>query len=74
MWYVYVLESLEKDWYYYGYTSDLKRRYKEHESGLVSSTKNHKPLKLKYYEAYDLEILARNREKTLKKADQQQML
>jgi predicted GIY-YIG superfamily endonuclease len=36
--------------------------------GKVKSTKFHRPLVLKYYEAYDSEILARKREQTLKKS------
>ena len=68
MWYVYLLESIDKQWHYYGFTTDLRRRYREHVEGKVVSTKGHKPFTLRYYEAYDSEILAREREATLKRS------
>jgi predicted GIY-YIG superfamily endonuclease len=60
--------SLRSDWHYYGYTNDLKFRFKTHSLGLVKSTSAYLPLKLKYYEAYDNENLARAREATLKRS------
>lgn len=67
MWYVYVLVSdKKKDWHYYGYSADLKRRFAQHFSGVVASTRPYLPLHLKYYEAYDTENAAKHREKTLK--------
>ncbi len=68
MWYVYLLESSDGKWHYYGYTSDLKRRFAEHSNGMVQATKHHLPLVLRYYEAYDSETLARTRESTLKRS------
>ncbi|HSW80535.1 MAG TPA: GIY-YIG nuclease family protein [Candidatus Saccharimonadales bacterium] len=68
MWYVYVLESEDKKWHYYGYTSNLKLRFMEHLNGEVTATRYHKPFKLRYYEAYDDESLARQREATLKRS------
>lgn len=50
--YVYILRSLIKDWLYVGYSTDLKRRIDEHNSGKTSSTKKYKPLELIHYEAY----------------------
>ena len=49
--YTYVLQSLKDNKHYIGFTDDLKRRKIEHDSGLVSSTINRRPLKLVYYEA-----------------------
>ena len=66
MWYVYVLESEDGSWHYYGYTSNLKQRFDDHSRGKVASTKKYLPLKLRYYEAYDSEKLAKQRESTLK--------
>jgi putative endonuclease len=64
---VYVLVPDKKaNWHYYGYSSDLKRRFAEHSSGTVSSTKPYLPLRLKYYEAYDTEAAAKRRETQLK--------
>ena len=49
-----------------GYSQDLRRRFREHNSGKVSSTRNRRPLKLIYYEAYLLEADASGRERFLK--------
>jgi putative endonuclease len=51
MYYVYVLRSARDHNYYVGKTSDLKKRFDEHCSGRVHSTKNRLPLELVYYEA-----------------------
>jgi putative endonuclease len=66
MFYVYVLKSIKDDKCYIGSTNDLKRRLKEHNQGLVISTKPRKPFKLIYYEAYLSEKDARKRESSLK--------
>ena len=67
VWYVYVLVSdTKKGWHHYGYSSDLKRRFAEHTTGNVSSTKPYLPLRLKYYEAYDNLAAAKHREIILK--------
>ena len=66
MYYVYLLISEKDGNFYTGSTADLKRRFKEHNSGLVNSTKNRLPLKLIYYEACLNETDARNRERYLK--------
>lgn len=67
MYYVYILQSLNKEnWLYKGSTSDLKRRFKEHNSGKNFSTAPYKPFKLIYYEAYFLKTDAEAREKYLK--------
>lgn len=49
-----------------GSTSDIKRRIKEHNDGLVYSTKLRRPLKPIYLEGYASEEDARHREKNLK--------
>jgi len=66
MFYVYVLESLKNKDLYFGYTSDLKKRIKEHNSGENFSTKFHKPWNLIYYEACLKREDATRREKYLK--------
>ena len=58
MHYVYVLKNGKTEELYYGYTSDLDRRLKEH-------NKNDK-WQLIYYEAYLSESDARERERKLK--------
>jgi putative endonuclease len=52
MQYVYELKSLIKERIYVGYTEDLRKRFKEHNSGHVTSTSSLRPLKLVYYEAF----------------------
>ncbi len=66
MFYVYILQSLKDNKLYIGYSSNLKKRFVEHRRGIVSSTKNRRPIVLIYYEAYRSEKDARIREKFLK--------
>lgn len=66
MFYVYILKSIRDGDLYTGSTGDLKKRFLEHNEGLVKSTKMRRPLKLVYYEAYSAEKDARLREARLK--------
>lgn len=66
MYYIYVLRSITDGKLYNGYTNNLKRRFQEHNDGLVPSTKNRKPLELIYYEAYCNQQDATSREKYFK--------
>ena len=66
MFYIYILFSEKDRQLYTGFSSDLKARFEKHSKGLVISTKDRRPLKLIYYEAYLKEIDARRREKYLK--------
>ena len=68
MHYVYILK-LKNNQLYTGFTSDLKRRIKEHELGKVESTRHRRPLELIHYEAYTEESDARRREEFLKKSE-----
>jgi len=65
-WYVYIIKSDKKRWYYVGSTNRLKERILEHNSGKVLSTKGFRPLELVYFEEFIGESSARNREKKLK--------
>jgi len=58
MFYLYVIWRESDGYYYIGYSSDLKRRFKEHSA--------RQKCKLVYYEAYISEDLARARELALK--------
>ncbi len=51
MYFVYVLKSLKDDKFYIGFSEDVKRRNKDHNSGKVLSTKDRRPFKLIDYEA-----------------------
>lgn len=65
MYYVYLL-LLSNGKVYTGMTDDLKRRVKEHFLGKVLSTKNFRPLKLVFYEAFLNKKDAARREKYFK--------
>jgi putative endonuclease len=66
MYYVYVLESISHKILYTGMTNNLKRRFKEHNSGDCYFTKRYKPFILIYYEASIHQNDARAREIFLK--------
>ncbi len=67
MFYVYCIQSKEdSEKLYFGFSNDLKRRIKEHNDGLNTSTKTYRPWKIIYYEACILESDARRREKYFK--------
>ncbi len=66
MQYVYVLYSESDYGLYIGYTSDLRRRLKEHQTGKSFATSYRGPWRLIYYEAYVYEADALGREKFLK--------
>jgi len=58
MYYVYVLKDRKGKALYYGYTKDLKQRFKQHNS--------RRSCELVYYEGYKAESDARKRERRLK--------
>jgi len=66
MYYVYILQSSSNKDIYVGYTTDLKNRFRLHNSGKVKSTKPHRPWIIVYYEAYKGKSDATKREKELK--------
>ncbi len=66
MYYVYLLLSEKGRSFYTGSTSDLKKRFKEHNAGQVKSTRKRSPFKLIYYEACLNEADARRQERYLK--------
>ena len=74
MFYVYVLESLKNKNLYFGYTEDLKKRLKEHNSGRNFSTRPHIPWSIIYYEACLEKDDATRREKYLKTTQGKKML
>ncbi len=66
MHYTYILQSMKTDDWYTGYTKDLRRRFRDHQSGKTTWTKGSRPFKLIYYEACLNEEDARSRELYLK--------
>ncbi len=65
MFYVYVLQGKDGE-IYTGFTHDIRKRLKEHNQGLNSSTKRYLPWKLIYYEASLSEEDTHRRESYLK--------
>ena len=61
MFYVYVLKNPKTGVLYYGFSSNLRRRFARHQE-----MRKHAGWKLVYYEAYLNEQDARDRERTLK--------
>jgi len=64
--YVYVLRSIKYERNYVGFTKDINKRLKQHNSGYTKSTKPYKPWKILFFETYNAKIEAINREKFLK--------
>jgi len=67
MFYVYVIKSKKDSSIYIGYSNNLVRRMKEHNSGESKYTKNKHPYELIYYEAYKSMSDAKYRENNLKR-------
>jgi len=74
MYWVYILKSLKDSKRYIGYTNDLMRRINEHNSGLVKSTKNRKPLILIHTEEYSTKEAAAERERFYKTGKGRELL
>lgn len=66
MYYVYILYSSKSQNFYYGYTEDLKKRFKEHDDGLSKATAPFRPWILVYYSAFQIKKLAKDFEQYLK--------
>jgi putative endonuclease len=65
VWYVYFLELANGD-IYVGSTNDLKRRFRSHELGQVTSTRTHLPIRLRCYIGIETEANARELERYFK--------
>ena len=61
-----MLVSKKDGKWYTGYTNDLKKRFSDHNKGLVQSTKTRRPFVLVYYEGCISMLDARARERYLK--------
>jgi len=66
MYYVYVLK-MNNNQAYIGFTTNLKKRIREHKTGKVFTTRKYLPVRLVYYECYLSEDDAKKREKMLKR-------
>lgn len=65
MFYVYLLQN-ERDAIYIGYSADLQERLKAHQKKKPKYTRKSKNWRLVYYEAFQSEQDAKEREQTLK--------
>ena len=68
MYYAYMLKSLEHEYFYKGHCQDLQKRISQHNSGMTESIKPYIPFKLVYFEEFETEKDAINREKYFKSA------
>lgn len=66
MYYVYVLQSERDGGLYIGFTSDLRKRFAQHQAGTETATKARTPWRLVYYEACTNKTNALHREHYLK--------
>ena len=66
IYYTYVIRSKKDDRFYTGFTSDLRKRFRDHNAGIVQATRSRGPFILVYYEACIDKQDARAREKYLK--------
>lgn len=66
MYFVYVLKSTKDGRLYYGLTTNLEKRLKEHNKGHVKSTRSRAPFDLMYFETVTSLTDARKKEKYFK--------
>ncbi len=66
MFFVYIIKSSVKNWFYVGFSDNIERRLKEHNGGQLSSTKGNKPYNLHYVQIAGSRNEARDLEKYLK--------
>jgi putative endonuclease len=66
MFYVYILQSLKDKKLYIGFTSNLRKRLIDHNTGGTKSTKLRRPFRLIYYEAHLSKEDAKRRERYFK--------
>ena len=67
MYYTYIIESeIRPAEYYRGHTKDLRTRLKEHNAGKCDHTRKFRPWRIKFYAAFESELLAISFEKYLK--------
>ena len=66
MYYVYILKSENSNQTYTGYTTDLEKRFKDHNSGKAIHSNKFRPWKLIAYSGFETENKAREFERYLK--------
>jgi putative endonuclease len=63
MYFAYVLKSIEHDYYYKGHCQDLEKRLQQHNSGMTESIRPYIPFLIVYFEEFENEQQAIEREK-----------
>jgi putative endonuclease len=48
MYYIYILKSIEREWYYTGHSENVEKRVLQHNEGRNKSTKAYRPFQLIY--------------------------
>ena len=66
MYYIYILKSRKKDWYYVGMTDNIVKRLSQHHAGKTQSTKPFRPFDIVYTEKYDSKTECGKRELCIK--------
>ncbi len=51
--FAYILKSKRVNRHYYGHSKNIENRLKDHNNGIVRSTKSYRPRKLVYYETFE---------------------
>jgi len=74
MYYVYILQSISKGRFYIGITSDMKKRFYEHNNGLSFSTAQYKPFVLRRIERFEGIVEAYERERFLRSKKSRKLL
>ena len=67
MYSIYIIKSLNKEWYYVGHTQNKNTRLKYHNGGRVKSTKFYAPFALVYSEEFKTKSEAFKREQQIKR-------
>ena len=67
MHFVYILKSLKDGGFYIGCTTNLDKRLSIHNSGKAESLKKRRPLEIIYFERYDDQKRAYDRERQIKR-------
>ncbi len=66
MFFIYVLRSINRNYIYVGLTSNVTKRFNQHQQGKNQTTKPYLPFILVLQEQYNTRMEARQREKYLK--------
>ena len=69
LYFTYILKSEKTGNHYYGHSSNLEKRLKDHNDGKVRSTKAHRPWSVIYYEKFETKSEAMQREYFFKSID-----